>query len=118
MRYNVPATVKNNPDAYEEFFTLVGRVYLVEAFLEFFGMETIESQPTKNMPQQNARMEVKKQHFDNMLEQFVNYHVFHLGVNVNDKVQNYGLCLIELFVVLIQLNDTVHEGDGYRNVTT
>ena len=36
-------TVKNNPDAYEEFFVLVGRAYLVEAFLEFFGMENTES---------------------------------------------------------------------------
>ena len=27
MRYNVRATVKNNSDAYEEFFTSVGRVY-------------------------------------------------------------------------------------------
>ena len=61
----------------------------------------------KNMPQENASMEVKKQHFDNMLEQFVNYHVFHLGVTVDDKVQNYGLCLIELFTVFMQLNDSV-----------
>ena len=118
MRYNVPATVKNNPDAYEEFFTSVGRVYLVEAFLEFFGMETIESQPTKNMPPQNSSMDFKRQHFDNKFESFVNYHMFHVGVTAEDKVQNYGLCLIELFVVLMQLNDAVHEGDGYRNVTT
>ena len=38
------------------------------------------------MPQENASMEVKKQHVHNMLEQFVNYHVFHLGVTVDDKV--------------------------------
>ena len=47
---------------------------------------------------------------------FVDYHVFHLGVTVDDKVQNYGLSLIELFIVLMQLNDTIHEGDGDRNV--
>lgn len=28
MRYNVPTTVKKNPDAYEEFFVSVGRAYL------------------------------------------------------------------------------------------
>ena len=38
------------------------------------------------MPQENASMEVKKQHLNNILEQFVNYHVFHLGVTVDDKV--------------------------------
>lgn len=47
MHYNVPTTVKNNPDAYEEFFVSVGRAYLVEAILEFFGMENTESEPTK-----------------------------------------------------------------------
>ena len=55
MHYNVPTTVKNNPDAYEEFFVSVGRAYLVEVFLEFFGMENTESKPTKNLPEQNDR---------------------------------------------------------------
>ncbi|KAJ7323101.1 hypothetical protein OS493_032673 [Desmophyllum pertusum] len=116
MRYNVPTTVKNNPDAYEEFFTSVGRAYLVEAFLEFFGMDNTESVPTKNMPENNATMEEKKQHFDNVIGQFVDYHVFHSGVSDDDKVMNYGLCLIELFVIPMQVNDTVHEVDGDRNV--
>ena len=47
--YNVPTTVKNNPDAYEEFFVSFGRAYVVEAFLKFFGMENAESEPTKNL---------------------------------------------------------------------
>ena len=119
IRYNVPTTVhvKNNPDAYEEFFVSVRRAYLVVAFLEFFGMENTESDgPTKNLPEQNASLEAKKEHFDKVLGKFVDYHVFHLGVTVDDKVQNYGLSLIELFIVLMQLNDTIHEGDGDRNV--
>ena len=68
------------------------------------------------MPEQNASLEAKNEHFDKVLGKFVDYHVFHLGVTVNDKVQNYGLSLIELFIVLMQLNDTIHEGDGDRNV--
>ena len=94
----------------------VGRAYLVEAFLEFFGVENTKSEPTKKMPEQNASLEAKNEHFDKVLEKFVDYHVFHLGVTVDDKVQNYGLSLIELFIVLMQLNDTIHEGDGDRNV--
>ena len=116
MHYNVPTTVKNNPDAYEEFFVSVGRAYLVEAFLEFFGVENTEIEPTKNLPEQNVSLEAKKEHFDKVLGKFVDYHVFQLGVTVDDKVQNYGLSLIELFIVLMQLNDTIHEGDGDRNV--
>ena len=49
MRYNVPTTVKNNPGAYEEFFVSVGRAYLVEAFLEFFGMENTKSEPLQKI---------------------------------------------------------------------
>ena len=49
MRYNVPATVKKHSDGYEEFFTSPELVCLVEAFLEFFDMEAIESQPAKSM---------------------------------------------------------------------
>ena len=38
-------------------------------------------------------------------------------MTVDDKVQKYGLSLIELFIVLnMQLNDTIYEGDGDRNV--
>ncbi|KAK2558952.1 hypothetical protein P5673_018579 [Acropora cervicornis] len=111
MHYNVPTTVKNNPDAYEEFFVSVGGAYLVEAFLEFFGMENIGSEPTKNLPEWNASMQGKKEHFDKVFGKFVDYYGFHFGVTVDDKVQNYGLSLIELFVVHMQLNDTIHEGD-------
>ena len=86
MHYNVPATVKKHPDACKEFFTSPLLLCPVEVFLEFFDMETIPKVSSQNMPQENAGMEVKKQHFDNMLEQFVNYHVFHLGVTIDNKV--------------------------------
>ena len=75
MPYNVPTTVTNNPDAYEEFFVSVGRPYVVKAFLEFFGMESTESKPTKNLPEQNASLAAKKEHFDTVLGKFVDYHV-------------------------------------------
>ena len=45
-----------------------------------------ESQPAKNMSEENASMERKKQHIDNVLERFLNYHAFHLGVTVDGKV--------------------------------
>ena len=39
---------KKHSDGYEECFTSPGLVCLVEACLEFFDMEAIESQPAKN----------------------------------------------------------------------
>ena len=91
MHYNVPATVKKHPDLYEEFFTSPLLVCPVEVFLEFFDMETIpkvssQKHATREPKHVKKVKKVKKQHFDNMLEQFVNYHVFHLGITVDDKV--------------------------------
>ena len=88
MRCNVPATVKKHSDAYEEFFTSPGLVCLVEAFLEFFDMETIlkVSQLKTCHRRTQAWRARSTEHIDNMLERFVNYHAFHLGVTVDDKV--------------------------------
>ena len=46
-------------------------------------MENTESEPTKNLPEQNASLEAKNEHFDKVLGKFVDYHVFHLGVTVS-----------------------------------
>ena len=86
ISYNVPATVKNT-DGYDEFFTSPGLVCLVKAFLESFNdTEAIESQPAKNMSRECKHGDQETTYIDNKLEQFVNYHVFYLGVTVDDKV--------------------------------
>ena len=79
---------KKHSDAYEEFFTSPGLVCLVEAFLEFFDMETIlkVSQLKTCHRRTQAWRARSTEHIDNMLERFVNYHAFHLGVTVDDKV--------------------------------
>ena len=62
MHYNVPATVKKHWWIWRILY-FTSTSLLVEEFLEFFNMETIQSQPAKNMSKENARMEVKKQHW-------------------------------------------------------
>ena len=63
MSYNVPATVKKHSDGYEEFFTSPGLVCLVEAFLQFFNdMRGHSKSGQPKRCQENASMEVKKQH--------------------------------------------------------
>ena len=46
------------------------------------------------MPEQNASLEAKNEHFDKVLGKFVDYHVFHLGVTVNDKVQRETIIIM------------------------
>ena len=63
MSYYVPATVNKHSDGYEEFFTSPALVCLVEAFLQFFTMtwRPLKVSEPKTC-QENASMEVKKQH--------------------------------------------------------
>ncbi|XP_070581644.1 uncharacterized protein [Ptychodera flava] len=50
MRRNVNEDVKNAYDADENFTVSFIDAYIVEALLEFFGMENVNSIPTKNVP--------------------------------------------------------------------
>ena len=64
------------------------------SFPRILWLENTESEPTKNLPKQNASMEAKNEHFDKVLGKFVDYHVFHLGVTVNDKVQREAIIIM------------------------
>ena len=64
------------------------------SFPRILWLENTESEPTKNLPKQNASVEAKNEHFDKVLGKFVDYHVFHLGVRVNDKVQREAIIIM------------------------
>ena len=64
------------------------------SFPRILWLENTESEPTKNLPKQNASVEAKNEHFDKVLGKFVDYHFFHLGVTVNDKVQREAIIII------------------------
>lgn len=48
-RQNIPTKVKDNPNAVEDFIDVVVDAHVVAAALTFFGMESAESTPTKNI---------------------------------------------------------------------
>ena len=64
------------------------------SFPRILWLENTESEPTKKLPKQNASLEAKNEHFDKVLGKFVDYHVFHLGVTVNDKVQREAIIIM------------------------
>ena len=64
------------------------------SFPRILWLENTESEPTKKLPEQNASLEAKNEHFDKVLGKFVDYHVFHLGVTVNDKVQREAIIIM------------------------
>ena len=48
-RQNIPKKIKDDPNAVEDFIDVVVDAHVVAAALTFFGMESTESTPTKNI---------------------------------------------------------------------
>ena len=46
---NTPTKVKDNPNTVEDFVAVVVDAHIVAAALTFYGMESVESTPTKNI---------------------------------------------------------------------
>lgn len=119
MRNNVYSNIKKDVDGFQDFFLSVGRAYLVAAFTEFFSVDTITNKPTAHIPAQNLTRADQVEYFEQTFGSFVDKYVLHdnleeIQSDPEDKVMNYGLCVIEFAVLVMQMIDTVHEGDGDR----
>ena len=109
----------------------VTRAYLVEAALDFFGMESVSAKPTKCVPPQGPLSEaIRRTYIQStvraFIEQFAPLHPnlartfitsdAETQVQSTDKVANYSHQVIELGLMLMQLIDTAKEGDGERTI--
>lgn len=67
-RRNVtPDKVTKSYEGCEQFLLSVGKAYLLEAALEFWGMESIDDNPTKHVPPKGIKhmsLNVKKDYFN------------------------------------------------------
>lgn len=86
-RKNVtPQKVLDSYEGCEQFFFSVGKAYILEGALEFWGMSDIHSTPTKNtIPSNLHSRKQKKEYFDGVVESFVKSYVVYDPDN--DKVQ-------------------------------
>ena len=118
----------------EQLFISIGRSYTVEAFLEFFDMETLESCPHKHPPLHPALMpdqSSKKEYFDKIMDKFIDEFLCPVlvfdgnsqpdfdvqndeGSCNTDFVQNYSLRLLQYFFMIPDIKDAVKEGNGLR----
>ena len=119
MRHNVYSDIKKDVDGFQDFFLSVGRAYLVVAFTEYFAIDSSTNKPTAHIPPQNMTRANQVEYFEQTFGSFVDRYVLHDNLNEiqcdpEDKVMNYGLCVIEFVVLVMQMIDTVHEGDGER----
>ncbi|XP_066931058.1 uncharacterized protein [Clytia hemisphaerica] len=118
-RKNVtPKKVVDSYEGCEEFFISVGKGYIVAAALNLFGISNMNEKPA-DFPDEKASDDVKKEYFNGYLEQFVRKFVIQSDYDNNssdDFKQNYGLMIIFLTVLLLQMKDTAAEADGDRNL--
>ena len=69
-----PEKVTNSYEGCEQLLLSIGRAYIVEAALEFWGMTDVNSNANKNCPPENAQYrsnQVKKVFFDDVVGRFV-----------------------------------------------
>ena len=135
-RNNVTADPKKDVEACEQFMLSVTRAYLVVAALEFFGMQTVDDQPSTNAPPEGTvSKDDKAKYLQETVRKFVDQFVpLHQNLSAaalssdleveqpmstdvqEDKIANYSHQVIELGLMLMQLIDTAREGDGERSI--
>ena len=138
QRNNVPADPKKDVEACEQFMLSVTKSYLTVAAMNFFGLKTVEDEPTINAPSADLLTKKDKKKYlhatmRRFVDQFVPLHQNLLGASLlidedkeqpmstesdvqDDKIHNYSHHVVELGMVLMQLIDTAREGDGERSV--
>lgn len=143
-RQNLPAQVKDDPRAVEEFLEVVLDAHIIAASLQYFGMDTTESVPTRNIDLENILglpLEQQKSAFYGAIAHIVNeYALRHthsavpscettipcsvteepfLLMNMKkgeDHVLNYATCVLGMGLLARNFHDSSREGDGERSL--
>ena len=121
QRRNVTKDVKHYEDC-EQFFLSLGKCFTIEALIQFFGLESQDSQPTKHTPPSNIK-KMEKQEIEKYCEDVLDEFIYQFlpdtpnDGNADDFVRNYSLCLLHYYFMLCDIKDAVHEGNGDRLVT-
>ena len=95
-----------------------------EQFMEYFGMEDSDSEPTKNIPTYSRSLTDRSRAMFTMLEEFMSHYGYleiadnntSSKTQTDDTVYNYSCNLCHWVVQLILMEDIVKEGDITRLV--
>ncbi|KAH3697136.1 hypothetical protein DPMN_084623 [Dreissena polymorpha] len=92
-----------------------------EQFLQYFGMENVESEPTKNMPIMKKNLSDRRIQIFEMMEKFIAEFGYlknctDADAQENDSVFKYCSNLCHWVVLLLNFEDVVREGDLQRIV--
>lgn len=113
-RRNVTHDVKHFEDC-EQFFLSVGKCFVIEALLQFFGMDNTSQKPKTNISIHALlpMADLKKQ-FLNAIDKFLDTHIFLLSNDeaTYDGIHSYSLNLIISYMILADFKDAVSSGNG------
>lgn len=122
-RTNVPCKPKENVHAAEEFFEAVVTGHIIAAALHFFNMHTIYDSPSshyfdslKNENTSEAQQKLFHSAIVDMINSYINFTPFDEVSQDQDLdyVSAYAKEVFSLGILLLEFNDSVHEGDGER----
>jgi len=119
----MPGKVLDSYTGSEDLFLSMGRAYIVVAALNFFGMQNFDDKPILNVFPDNiayAGTHTRRKYFDETFAKFIDKFLLQ-KVNADshdeeDFEKNYGLCVIFLSMLIIQMKDTAAKADGNRNL--
>ena len=94
QRRNVTKDVKHYEDC-EQFLLSLGKCFTIEALIQFFGLESQDSQPTKHTPPSNIK-KMEKQEIEKYCE------------DVLDEFINQFLLTRQMMVMRMTLSETIH----------
>ena len=100
----------------------VGRGYTVAAWMQFFGMTTIDESPSYHPPPYDVVNGDgdKISYFNKVLDKFVDHYLMpspnttEFNDPTTDRVREYSLCFLKLFFILSDFKEAVRTGNGDR----
>ena len=115
-RTNVPAKPKENVNAADEIFQVVVVGHLIAAAL---NMNTINDSPSSThfllLQEEHDIQSIFNSAMVNMIRSYINITSFHDEIAKDqDKVRGYAREILSLGLLLLEFDDSIHEGDGER----
>ena len=120
--------VKGSFKPHYDLIAVVGKAMIMEQCLEYFGMETKDTEPTKNAPVVKRSLAERERVMYEMLDAFLDHYGYLDNVHeisdlirsasLEDTVYNYSCNLCHWYLQLITMEDVVKEGDVNRLLPT
>ena len=96
-RTNVNQNINEHYDADKDFVISVTDMYLVECFLEFFGMEDVNARPTKHIPPEFSTIDEKREWYFKVVSSMIGDQIFPDASMCQSEELMEGIIYIRLF---------------------